>query len=208
LPDRIDLYLHGLLERNIASYGFWIWDLADNRLLAERRGIAARGGSSHRFIAEFRAAAHAMTWLLREKMVGRPLALHTDSPTVYHCLARPQHLPSELPTALADQLRAIVPSLSHMQVKLVPEAANARAVQLAAEAYVRCQESRRTALAERVLYELQPIGHGRFRVGSRYDVDLVTGTCTCPDFRSLLSGRFPVRCKHLLAAAHLFGGQG
>ncbi len=43
LPTRLDLYVHGLVERKIATCGLLVWDVGENRLLLEHGRLIAEG---------------------------------------------------------------------------------------------------------------------------------------------------------------------
>lgn len=67
------------------------------------------------------------------------------------------------------------------------------------------ESSRRTRCGE---VELADLGKGMFRASGGYEVDAVLLWCECKDFEINSAGtlgKYPVRCKHILAAQDLLG---
>ena len=89
------------------------------------------------------------------------------------------------------------------QARWVPREENEEADGLSVQAYVEYEEAKRRARIKGVLPRLEKLETGKYLVhGSQttYLVDPDAGTCTCPDFEKRHSKRFPIRCKHILAA--------
>lgn len=89
-----------------------------------------------------------------------------------------------------------------LRFRWVPREQNEEADALSRRAYARAAppDPRRLARTAELAPSVRPLGGGRFAVPSQsgrgeYLVDLVAGTCTCPDF-----ARYGVKCKHILAA--------
>ncbi len=144
-----------------------------------------------------------MNWLIRQGLYRRRIVAHTDSVRIYELYEqgtgeRPAQEFAHRP--LAQELRELVKRFPQLTLKLISPQENRRAGQLAAAAYVAFQEDRRRERAAEVVDELQQVKAGIYLVGERYRVDLAAGTCTCPDFRRMHTERYPIRCKHLLAA--------
>lgn len=80
------------------------------------------------------------------------------------------------------------------------------ALELAERSLVAELESSRGARAGEV--ELLELGKGLFCASGRYEVDLLLLRCECKDFEITNAGRlgrYPVRCKHILAAQAWMG---
>jgi hypothetical protein len=203
LPNRLELYGHGLVERRIATYGFVVWDVGENRMIMEHGRLIAEGAQATQALADHRALIEGARWLVRQELHRRRIIAFTDSPLVY------QHLVGEGAVSEAECLpivwdtRRALGQCPQLTLKMIPQHENSRAVQLAVNAYVAAQEARRRQRASEVLPELSPAEPGVYLVGDRYQVDLVAGTCTCPDFRQMHTQQYPIRCKHLLAALEL-----
>lgn len=81
------------------------------------------------------------------------------------------------------------------------------ALELAERSLVAELEASRSARAGEV--ELADLGKGLFRASGRYKVDALLLQCGCKDFEITNAGRlgrYPVRCKHILAAQARMGG--
>lgn len=200
LPTRLELYAHGLVERRIAAYGFLVWDVGENRLLQEHGAIAAKGPEATPLAAGYTALIEGLGWLVRHGHRRRRIVAHTDHVLVCDQLSggRPVHDGEQW--QLVREGQRIVRLFSQLSLKSISEQVNDHAVRLAAGAYVAAQEDKRLQRVPAVLRELRPAGPDIFLVGDRYQVDLAAGTCTCPDFRTMHSDQYPIRCKHLLAA--------
>jgi len=60
LPTRLELYSHGLVERRIATYGFSVWDVGENRLLMEHGALIVKGAKALPAVAEYGALSAVM----------------------------------------------------------------------------------------------------------------------------------------------------
>jgi hypothetical protein len=203
LPNRLELYGHGLVERRMATYGFAVWAVGENRMIMEHGRLIAEGAQATQALADHRAVIEGVGWLVRQGLHRRRIIAFTDSTLVY------QHLMGEGPVSHEEYLpivwdaRRAVGQCPQFTLKLILPHENSRAVQQAVNAYVAAQEARRRQRASEVIPELSPAEPGVYLVGDRYTVDLEAGTCTCPDFRQMHTQQYPIRCKHLLAAIAL-----
>ena len=199
LPTRLELYCHGLVERNIATYGFIVLDVGVNRQLIAHGAPAAEGKGVTPMLAHCRALVEGLHWLIRQKMHRRRTMVHTDSREIYIAVWNTE--PPDDPKVMAPicGARDTLGRFDKLELRLISEQANALAVGQAERAYVTAQENRRRARAPEVLPELHYVEPGLYLVGQRYKVNLRDGTCSCPDFQRMHSDRYPIRCKHLLA---------
>ncbi len=200
LPTRLELYAHGLVERKIATYGFVVWDVGENRLLQEHGAIAAKGPEATPLAAGYTALIEGLGWLVRHGHRRRRIVAYSDNVLVCDQLSggRPVHDGAQW--QLVREGQRIVRLFSQLSLKSISEQVNDHAVGLAAGAYVAAQEEQRLQRVPAVLRELRRARPDIYLVGDRYQVDLAAGTCTCPDFRTMHSDQYPIRCKHLLAA--------
>ena len=199
LPTRLELATHGLLERSIATYGFVVWDVGVNRFLVQH-GSRIVQQKVTQTDAHLYALIAGLKWLARQDLHRRRTVAWTESPRVYDQLVKDQPARDENTRRLAELGREQMRRFSQLELKMITPGSNQHASQLAAEAYVNAQEESRRRRVPAVLPDLTRVGDGVFRVGDRYTVDLNAGTCTCPDFHQMHTARFPIRCKHLLAA--------
>jgi ribonuclease HI len=200
LPTRLELYTHGLVERQIATCGFLVWDVGENRLLIRHGKQVAEGKHITKELADHRALIEGLKWLIHQEYHRKRVLAFTDNRQVI------DHLSPALPvfaSGLSDvvhELQRTLDRFSQLQLDLVPIHENLDAAEQASAAYVSVQEERRRQRSAKVQSELYQIRPGHYWVGNRYQVDLEAGTCTCPDFRQIHSDEYPIRCKHLLAA--------
>ncbi len=203
LPIRLELYGHGLLERRIATYGFVVWDVGENRMIMEHGRLIAEGDQATQALADHRALIEGVGWLVRQGLHRRRIIAFTDSAVVYQYLMGEGPVANEEHRPIVWETRRAIGQCPQFTLKLIAPHENARAVQLAASAYVMAQEARRRQRASEVIPELTLAQPGVYLVGDRYRVDLESGTCSCPDFRQVHTQQYPIRCKHLLAAIAL-----
>lgn len=200
LPTRLDLYVHGLVERKVATCGLLVWDVGENRLLLEHGRHLAEGKGVSPTFADRRALGEGLNWLIREGLYRRRIVAYTDSALIHEQGAEERPAQRVTHGPVAEELRELVKRFPQLTFKLISAQENRRAGRLAAAAYVAYQEDRRRQRAAGVVDELHRAKAGIYLVGERYKVDLAAGTCTCPDFRRMHTEKYPVRCKHLLAA--------
>ncbi len=201
LPHRLELSVHGLVERRTAAYGFAVWDVGENRLVMAHGGVAAEGAEASPEIAELAGLTEGLGWLIRQQLYRRRTIATVSSPSIHAYLAGNRPVPDQTLRSLVLQTRAALNRFPQLELRLTPPRPDGPAALRARQAYVEAEEAQRNARIPEVLLELHPAGPGRFRVGDRYTVDLSAGTCSCPDFGRVHSDRYPIRCKHLLAAA-------
>ncbi|MBN1318313.1 MAG: hypothetical protein JXA42_22720, partial [Anaerolineales bacterium] len=71
LPTRLEIYVHGMVERYVAAYGFWVWDVGENRLLISHGAVSDRGPDVDQDAADFLALTTGLEWLVRAKLHRR-----------------------------------------------------------------------------------------------------------------------------------------
>jgi hypothetical protein len=196
----LDLYVHGLVERKVATCGLLVWDVGENRLLLEHGRHLAEGKGVSPAFADRRALSEGLNWLIREGLYRRRIVAHTDSALIYKAGTGDRSAQGAAHGPVAEELRELIKRFPQLTLRLISRQKNRRARRLAAAAYVAFQEDRRRQRAAGVVGELQRVDAEIYLVGDRYKVDLATGTCTCPDFRRMHTEKYPIRCKHLLAA--------
>ena len=86
LPSRLELYGHGLAERRIATYGFVVWDVGENRMIMEHGRLIAEGAQATQSLADHRALIEGIQWLVREGLHRRRIVAFTDSAPAYQGL--------------------------------------------------------------------------------------------------------------------------
>lgn len=203
LPNRLELFCHGHVERGVAACGFLLWEVGENRLVMEYGGALGPPAGWKRMTplaAEYGALVVGLNWLVEHRLHKRHGIVFCDSPLVVAQMhgRRPVERPADW-----DLLRPAQRALQfcpQMALELVSEERNRPAIDRATEGWVAFQETQRRERAQAVLQELRQVGPGLYLVGDRYRVDLAAGQCTCPDFRRWQRENYPVRCKHLLAA--------
>jgi SWIM zinc finger len=80
----------------------------------------------------------------------------------------------------------------------VPREQNELADHLSVEVYVSTLEAERAELAREVSIVMpRP---GLYLADGWHQVNVSLGECSCRDFKKLNSGRFYIRCEHLIAA--------
>jgi predicted nucleic acid-binding Zn finger protein len=177
--------------------------VGENRLLVEYGRLIAEGSQVTQELADHQAFMEGLIWLLRQEDHRRRIIAHTDSIQVYNHLARGQPVDNSTLQPTVDEMRMTLGRFPQLELKLISTQENRNAVERAAAIYVKVQEQRRRQRAAEVVGELYQARPGHFWVGNRYRVNLEAGTCTCPDFRQMHTDRYPIRCKHLLAALEI-----
>ncbi len=207
LPTRLELYAHGLVERRIAAYGFVVWNVGENRLLQEHGALAAKGPEATLVAAGYHALIEGLGWLVRHGHRRRRIVAYSDNVLVCDQLTGGRSVHDGAEWQFVREGQRTLRLFSQLSLESISEQVNDHAVRLAAGAYVAVQEEQRLQRAPAVLRELRPAGQDIYLVGDRYRVDLTAGTCTCPDFRTMHSDQYPIRCKHLLAALQQHSSQ-
>lgn len=203
LPTRLELYCHGLVEHGVATWGFLVWDVGENRMLIEHSASLKQGDKYSTLLAGYQALTRGLNWLIQQDFHRRKIVAYTDDVLVYGQLTGKNPVEEKETWFALHQVQKAISLSPQLSLQFIPPENNERATQLAIDAYVGAQESRRMARVSSTLPELRQIGPNLFMVGDRYRVDLKAGTCTCPDFKRIHTDRHPVRCKHLLAAFSL-----
>jgi len=206
LPTRLELYTHGLVERRMATYGFLVWDVGENRLLVEHGALIAEGKEATPAVAGHRALIEGLNWLIRQEQHRRRIVAYSDSVLVHDYLSGDRPVRDEAHWPLVREAQRAMRLFPQFTLKLISRQNNGRAARLAADAYIAAQEAKRLRRVPAVLRELRPVGPNLYLVGDRYKVDLAAGTCACPDFRRMHTEQYPIRCKHLLAALQASSG--
>lgn len=200
LPTLLTLHTHGMARRRVASYGFVVWDVGENRLLMEHGAVVPEDIGVSWIGASYHALQAGLSWLVEHQAHRRRLQAYTDNPLLLDQLFGRRSVEREDHWDLLRDVQRMMRLCPLLELCLVAEEQNGRAIELALAAYVEGQEARRLARTDEVLKELLLVQPGVYLVGDRYRVDLEGGTCTCPDFTANQRRNLPIRCKHLLAA--------
>jgi ribonuclease HI len=202
---KIRIHCDGLCEPNpggLATYGFGIeeQDEASWREIHRAKGIAARGQGATNNVAEYTAAIRALRWLADEHRTGASIALYSDSQLLVNQLSGKWRVKSPQIRPLWSEARELLDSFADSRSIWVPREQNEPADGLSVEVYVSTLEAERAELAREVsVVMLRP---GLYLADRRHQVNVPLGLCSCRDFKKLNSGRFRVRCEHLIAAGY------
>jgi len=198
----VRIYCDGLCEPNpggLATYGFVIeqQEEANWREIHRAKGIAARGKGATNNIAEYTAAIQALRWLANEDCTGVSVALYSDSQLLVNQLSGTWRVKSPQIRPLWSEARDLLDRFVDSCAQWVPREQNELADRLSVEIYVSTLEAERRELAREVsIVMLRP---GLYLADGRHQVDVALGVCSCRDFKKLNSGRFHIRCEHLIA---------
>lgn len=203
LPTRLELYCHGLAEQGIATWGFLVWDVGENRMLIEHSASVKKDENTSALLVGYHALNQGLKWLIQQDYHRKRTVAYTDDALVFGQLTGKYPVKEKDIWPVLHEVQKAIGLSPLLTLRFIHLENNDRAVQLAIDAYVAAQESRRMERISPILRELRQIGPKLFLVGDRYRVDLEAGTCTCPDFIRVHSDRYPIRCKHLLAALNL-----
>jgi ribonuclease HI len=199
---RVRIYCDGLCEPNpggLATYGFVIeeQDEASWHEIHRAKGIAARGQEATNNVAEYTAAIRALRWLVDDHHRGASVALYSDSQLLVNQLSGTWRVKSAQIRPLWIEARDLLDRFVDTRTVWVPREQNELADRLCVEVYVSSLEAERTELAREVpAVRLRP---GLYLADGRHQVNILLGLCSCRDFKKLNSGRFRVRCEHLIA---------
>jgi ribonuclease HI len=200
---KIRIHCDGLCEPNpggLATYGFVIeeQDEANWREIHRAKGVAARGRGATNNVAEYTAAIRALRWLADEHRTGTSIALYSDSHLLVNQLSGKWRVKSSQLRPLWSEARELLARFADSRPIWVSREQNEPADSLSVEVYVSTLESERTELAREVsAVMLRP---GFYLADGRHHVNVPLGLCSCRDFKKLNSGRFHIRCEHLIAA--------
>lgn len=205
---QVRIYCDGLCEPNpggLATYGFVIeeQDEASWREIHRAKGIAARGQGATNNVAEYTAAIQALWWLVDEHHMGVSVALYSDSQLLVNQLSGKWRVKSPQIRPLWSEARELLDRFLDSRTEWVPREQNELADHLSVEVYVSTLESERAGLAREVTaVMLRP---GLYLADGRHQVNDFLGVCSCSDFKKLNSGRFHIRCEHLIASGQSEG---
>jgi len=202
----ITIYCDGLCEPvnpgGVATYGFVIYE--GGKKIAQGKGVIGQGKGMTNNVAEYTAALAALSWLAEHGYEGARVTIRSDSMLLVKQMQGAWRVRSDRIRPLHRRARQLS-SRFRTRFRWVPREQNQEADALSVKAYVEYQEANRYARIADVLPRMRRLGPGHYVVqarGKTYQVNLWTGTCTCPDFKKMHSRRFPIRCKHILAAQH------
>lgn len=202
---KIRIYCDGLCEPNpggLATYGFVIeeQDKASWQEIHRGRGVAARGQGATNNVAEYTAAIRALRWLVDEHRTEASVALYSDSQLLVNQLSGEWRVKSPQIRPLWSEAHELLDRFTAFRVIWVPREQNEPADGLSVEVYVSTLEAERAELARKVsVVMLRP---GLYLADGQHHVNVPLGLCTCQDFKKLNSGRFHIRCEHLIAAGY------
>ncbi len=196
----IQVWCDGLCEpRNpggMATWGYVIY--RDGERLLAGKGVVGEGKGMTANVAEYTALIEAMRWLLGAGYQKRETVLHTDSQMAVRQLEGEWAVKSHRIRSIHKQAKRLKWQFRKIRFVWVPRRQNEEADALSVEAYVEAREEKRRERAAAVALERH--GPNQFLANGKYSVDTEANTCTCPDYKRRHSARYPIRCKHLLAA--------
>jgi len=197
---KVRIYCDGLCEPNpggLATYGFVIEEEATWREIHRAKGIAARGRGATNDVAEYTAAIRALRWLDDDHHRGVSVALYSDSQLLVNQLSGTWRVKSPQIRPLWSEARDLLDRFVDGRAVWVPREQNELADRLSVEVYVSTLEGERMESAREVsAVRLRP---GLYLADGRHRVNVSLGMCSCRDFKKLNSGRFRIRCEHLIA---------
>jgi ribonuclease HI len=197
---KVRIYCDGLCEPNpggLATYGFVIEEEASWREIHRAKGIAARGQGATNNVAEYIAAIRALRWLADEHHTGVSVALYSDSQLLVNQLSGKWRVKSAQIRPLWSEACDLLEKFVDSRAVWVPREQNELADYLSVEVYVSTLEKEQTESAREVsAVMLRP---GLYLADGRHKVNISLGVCSCRDFKKLNSGRFRIRCEHLIA---------
>jgi ribonuclease HI len=202
MATEVRVYCDGLCEPNpggLATYGFVIEEQkeASCREVHRGKGMAARGVGATNNVAEYIAAIQALKWLANEDRTGVSVVLYSDSQLLVNQLSGTWRVKSAQIRPLWSEAHDLLNRFVNSHAEWVPREQNELADQLSVEMYVSTLEAERAELARAVsIVMLRP---GLYLADGRHQVNIPLGLCTCRDFKNLNSGRFHIRCAHLIA---------
>jgi ribonuclease HI len=200
----IVVFCDGLCEPNPGGTACFGWVAYRGReKLAEDWGVVCSGPGATNNVAEYTAIVKALEWLLGNGHAGEEVEVRSDSQLCIRQLRGEYAVRSPRVTPLHRRARELAGRFRKVRFRWVPREQNAEADALTRRAYAerRLVNPRRLARAAELAPRVRPLGSGRFAVPSRsgrgeYEVDLLAGTCPCPDFARWGGA---VKCKHVLA---------
>ncbi|NSW82782.1 MAG: reverse transcriptase-like protein [Syntrophothermus sp.] len=192
------VYCDGLCEPNpggIATWGFIIKQ--GKKTLHQSCGTAAIGKEATNNVAEYTALINALEHLNSSGITGK-IIVKTDSQLMANQLNGTYAVRSKRIIPLYQKARALMKKLN-ARIVWIPREKNADADALSVKAY--CQELEKSRLEKaKTITDIIKTGPYEYIINGKYTVKLNSRPfCTCPDF-ARHSGRFPIRCKHILAA--------
>jgi ribonuclease HI len=202
---KVRIHCDGLCEPNpggLATYGFVIEEQEEARWreIHRAKGVAARGQGATNNVAEYTAAIRALRWLADEARTEVSVALYSDSQLLVNQLSGNWRVKSPQIRLLWSEARELLDRFVDSHATWVPREQNEPADGLSVEVYISTLEAERTELAREVsVVMLRP---GLYLADGRHQVNVPLSLCSCRDFKKLNSGRFRVRCEHLIAAGY------
>ncbi|MEN8097779.1 MAG: SWIM zinc finger family protein [Chloroflexota bacterium] len=188
----------GMVEKGISVTGFTITDMGANRQIAVHAQVLNVAQSVEQ--TTIIAATEAMEWLVAEKMHKKQVILRMSNMNAYILISGNTANAGEDTWKVLRQFQANASMFPYLDLRLVSPSEVEGTRQQTEKIYVAHQEGKRWQRAKSTLSELEQVSDTKFAVGERYIVDLETIHCTCPDFQHTYTKRFPIRCKHILAA--------
>ena len=199
---KVRIYCDGLCEPNpggIATYGFVIEEREATswQEIHRGKGIAARGQGATNNVAEYTAAIQALRWLVDDHHTGASVTLYSDSQLLVNQLSGTWRVKSAQIRPLWSEAHDLLDRFVDSHAEWVPREQNELADRLSVEVYISTLEAEREGLAREVsAVMLRP---GLYLADGRHQVNIALRMCSCRGFKKLNSGRFHIRCEHLIA---------
>ncbi len=167
-------------------------------------------------MAEYTAVIRALEWLLENGYRDEKVEVCSDSQLCMFQLQGHYAVRSPRIWLLYERASGLARRFRSVRFRWVPREQNEEADALSRKAYAGAAAaadlSVRLERASELVAGVEHLGGSRYRVRSQSDaskshaVDLGVPSCECPDFRKRC-GRAGLRCKHILAAERVAGGQ-
>jgi ribonuclease HI len=147
-------------------------------------------------VAEYRALIATLEYA-RNEYPGRPVDVHGDSQLTIRQMTGEYAVRSDTIRPLWREAKSLARQLD-VSFQWVPREENERADALSKQAYENhaledgLEERRQRAREEDM--DIEPLNDETYRVKGEYRVDLVSRTCTCPDYENQDHA-----CKHIFA---------
>jgi len=194
----------------VACYGFVAYK--KDRKLFEDCGVICSGEGATNNVAEYSAVIKALERLSENGFSEEPVEVRTDSQLCVYQLNGRYAVRSPRVFPLYRRALRLAKNFRNLRFAWVPREKNREADALSRKAYFaskrRPADAGRLERAKALVSLVRRTGDGVYVVPSQsgageYTVDLVAGTCTCPDF-----AKRGARCKHILAAGMACARQG
>jgi ribonuclease HI len=174
----------------------------DKEKIGEGYGMVCSGPEATNNVAEYTAVIKALEWLLKNDFTAERIEVRSDSQLCIYQLTGDYAVRSSRIKPLYKKAKNLAKKFASLKFRWVPREKNEEADELSRKAYVESAalDKKRLAKAEKLVKNVEEVRDGRYYVASstgksKYEVNLIALTCTCPDFK-----KRGVKCKHIIAA--------